>query len=259
MEGVIGWFVENIFAVVFSLILTYVIANVAYVVGKSRGKNISVNMRATIDRTEEERQRHAKKGIILLMSRYTSFSGAIKSMEEKEIKKALEQKKYEVFDLENSSLGHGVRSMLTHSAKLRHCWIIGSYAENSSSVISSSINFIETFVEYLKQEKGLEECSFYYGKQYAIPMNDDNLICNRAYELTNDIFTEAKKDYKLTPKDIIVDVTGGTLSMSLGLTLASLHKDRDIQVIGAEYDRDGRAIPDKSYPVRIHFEPKIRS
>ena len=250
MEAVISFLIENFLTEIVSLLL-------GVLVGIWLGKNIKVKMEVTIDRMEEERQRHAKKGIILIMSRYTSFFGAVKLMQEKEIKEALEEKNYEAFDLEKSNLGHSIKSVLTHSAKLEHCWIIGSYAEDSSSVMSSSINFIETFIEYLKKEKGVE-CEFHHGEKYAIPMHDDASICGKAYELTNEIFTEAKKGHKLEPKDIIVDVTGGTKSMNLGLTLASLHKDRDIQVIGTEYDRDGNPVADESYPVRIHFEPKIR-
>ena len=90
-------------------------------------------------------------------------------------------------------------------------------------------------------------------------MDDDALICDKAYQITNNIFEVARKNYKLKPKDIIVDVTGGTRSMNLGLTLASLHKDRDIQIIGTSYNDDGSPIPSGSYPLKICFNPKIKN
>lgn len=266
MEGVIGSFIENFLIEIIFLLLT---ALVGYLGWWLRGKNIGVKMEVDIARMKGEERKHAKKGIILLMSLYRPFpenKGEIgrplikwRSMKEEGIKKALREKNYKAFDFENSSFGHSVRAILTHSERLEHCWIIGSYAKDSSSVISSSSNFIETFVEYLKKEKGIN-CQFHFDENYTIPMHDDESICRKARKLTNDIFTEAKRDYKLAPKDIIVDVTGGTLNMSLGLILASLPEDRDIQVIGTEYNSDGQPVGgDKSYPVRIHFKPEIIS
>ncbi|NKQ38575.1 MAG: hypothetical protein HF967_03715 [Methanosarcinales archaeon] len=248
MDAVIEFFIEDFIGII--IIISNIIS---FSIGRFKSKNIDVSMNIDIDETEEEKQKHAKKGIIIIISQYKKT----KLMKEEDIKNALNQKKYEMFDLENSNLGHNIKSILTHSTKLKHCWIVGSYVKDSKSITSSSINFIEILIEYLKQEKNLQ-CTFHYGKQYAIPISNDALICKKSYKLTNDIFIEAKEDYNLIPKDIIVDVTGGTKSMNLGLILASLHKDKDLQIIGSDYDLNGDVIRDKSRSIRIHFSPKIK-
>ncbi|MCL0066852.1 hypothetical protein M1N54_03080 [Thermodesulfovibrionales bacterium] len=253
MEGVINFIVENIFIVVFSVVLSLILTHVlVYVAGWLKGKNISVDIRVTIDETKAEEERHAKKGLILILSHYRSFSRP-KPMEEDDLRRFLQQKKYQEFDFQNSNFEHTIKAIEAHSTKLDHCWIIGSHA---TSVRASSVEFIETFVEYLKEEKGIN-CQFHYGEEYAIPINNDALICKKAYELANEIYGKAKK-HNLSPKDIIVDVTGGIKSMNLGFTLAALHEDRDIQVIGSKYNDRGNPI-DPRCAVRIHFEPKIRS
>lgn len=243
---------ELIIDILKDLIIPAATAFIGFLFGK---KKIKVDMKVDINRIDNEKHKNAKKGIILIMSLYSSRSEKTKHLTGEEIKDALTMKDYTALDIENSNLGHGITSILTHADKLEHCWIIGSCAKDSNT--PCSIDYEETFIEYLKKEKDLT-CQFHCGDYYAVPLDDDALICNKAYQITNDIFLEAKKQYKLNPKDIIVDVTGGIKSMNLGLILASLHKDRDIQIIGNRYDDKGRLIGEP-YPVKIHFKPKIKS
>ena len=65
-----------------------------------------------------------------------------------------------MFDFQNSNFGHAIKAVETHSKKLDHCWLIGSYVKDSRFVASSAINFAETFTEYL-MEKELNLENFY--------------------------------------------------------------------------------------------------
>lgn len=187
--------------------------------------------------------------IIPLYNRHTKGS-----LSQKEKKQALKNKNYKRLDLENSNLGHNIEAILAHSHNLAHCWIVGSYCEDKS--IPSSTDYTEVLIEYLREEKGIT-CEFHYGKEYAVSLDSDALICEKTYNLTTHIYKEARKRYKLKAKDIIADVTGGLKSMNLGMVMACMHEDQEIQIIGGKYNLNGTfCFKEKPYPIKIYFKVK---
>jgi len=113
--------------------------------------------------------------------------------------------------------------------KLRHIWLLHSPASKESA-------------------KELRE---YAEKQ--------NIMCNLlTLDLTNDVHNMARVKERIDDianqalleginhKDIAIDITGGTVAVSLGFFMASLIYNFKVQImIPNETDQDGRAIPEK--------------
>src|SRR4029078_4014391 len=78
-----------------------------------------------------------------------------------------------------------------------------------------------------------------------------------AYDIAKRLLEKCRKgDRRAT--QTIVDVTGGTRSIQVGVLLACLGRNQDIQLIGSPYDAAGDPITTDSFPIIVHFEPEIR-
>lgn len=65
---------------------------------------------------------------------------------------------------------------------------------------------------------------------------------------TEALITKLFKDHNLTPGDIVIDITGGTVLLSLGAFLAAERHNVECQVIAAEY-KDGVPIASTVRPI----------
>jgi len=249
--------IESMPSIIFTFIFTSIVTSVASYVAYRFGirKGINVHLRAFPLHTGEEKKKSAKRGLILIVPLYTSYSK--KNITEKEKKQALKNKDYKKLDLEKSNLGHNIEAIKANSHNLEHCWLTSSHSSDAANN-QCSIGYTEVLIEYLRNEENIS-CEFHYGEKYAVSLDSDALICEKTYDMTTNIYKEARKKYKLKPKDIIADVTGGIKSMNLGMVMACMHEDQEIQIIGRKYDSNGKiSISDKPYPIKIYFAPKIR-
>jgi len=121
---------------------------------------------------------------------------------------------------------------------------------------------VKTFEECLKKEIRFEKkVDFKYSPKYSVYVNEDGTMCKETAEVVSNIYDKAAElpNGGLAPHEIIVDVTGGRSSMTVGAVLASLAKNQDVEVVGGKYDEKGNPMGgNDSYPVQIGFEPQLR-
>ena len=237
------------------LVTLFIILVVIILVMETRQKRlIDVTLRVTTTRTKSEKEAAAKKGLISFVSLYDprkSPTAGKLSPEERE--KAAIEKNYHILDLENSNLQPVIEAICSHKSELQHCWLVGT---TNTEKAKGSIMYQDVLIEFLRKEKGVN-CEFYFGEEYAIPVDDDALICEKTYKMIKEIFGRASS-FGLQVKDIIADFTGGMRSMVAGMVLSCLDRDNDIQLVGTKYN--SIAQPEGPlFPIHISFEPEIKT
>ena len=83
-------------------------------------------------------------------------------------------------------------------------------------------------------------------------------MCTKTYDLVRRIYRQAAGEFGIAAKDIIADFTGCPRSMTLGLILACLSVDRNIQLMGTRYDAAGKPIG-QLIPIIFSFEPVLQT
>jgi hypothetical protein len=200
-------------------------------------------------KTEQDCKRYARRGLIAFVSLYRQIrvpeQGRFQSAE---IQRALDELDYRALRLRESTLEPVITAAASHGERLEHCWLI------STSGPEGSEKYVDVLVEHLKSEEGLINCQFHVHGNYVVePAAADDEMVRKVRDLVEHIFKEAKKIYKLSPKDVIADITSGFRSMSLGMTLSCLDASHDIELIGSEYDELARPIPPLT-PMIFEFE-----
>lgn len=255
--GVLGNYLSgsgNLSSLKYLVPLLIILLIVILVMETRRKRLINVTLRATTRRTDSEKKAAAKKGLIAFVSLYnplkSSTAGKL-SQEEKE--KAAIEKNYHVLDLENSNIQPVIEAICSHKSKLQHCWLIGT---SNTEKVKGSIMYQDVLIEFLRKEKNIN-CNFYFGEDYAIPLDDDALICEKSYKMIKEILRTALS-LGLEAKEIIADFTGGNRGMVAGMVLSCLDRDNDIQLMGTKYDSSAK--PEGSlFPIHISFEPEMKS
>lgn len=237
------------------LIPLLLISGITTLILEARRKRfIDVTLKATTLRTEQEKESSARKGLIALVSLYNPIKKADKpDLSQQEREEAANRKDYKTLDLETSNLQTVIEAICSHRYALQHCWLIGT---TDSENTKGSIIYQDALIEFLRKEKGIN-CNFHYGKDYAIPLDDDALICEKTYRMIKRILIEASA-FGIEGKDIIADYSGGFRSMVSGMILAYLHGDNDIQLMGTKYDVFARP-KGPLFPINISFEPEIKT
>jgi hypothetical protein len=196
--------------------------------------------------TKEEKQETKRQGLIVFLSLYgLSPSGSSKlkaepwydeNKEEVRIKVALEKKDYKALYLDDDSLtNYGVPTMAIkeHATELKYVWIVTSESKRSS--LQSSSNFLSTYMTFLREESIVrKEVEFI--TDYKINIDEDSQVSKRTSEVVQKIYKRASESpFNLSEKQIIVDVTSGTKSMTVGAVLGSIAQERDIQLFTSDY------------------------
>lgn len=204
-------------------------------------------------RTEAEKSQHARRGLIAFVSLYKPVgqSGA-KELGPTDWQTAAEQWDYQLLDFPNSNLATTIEAVITHASRLEHCWLIGTTATRPE--IPGSNVYIPALVEYLRQEQKVA-CEFHYGPEFNLSLDDDALVFDKTMDLLHKIFEQAEK-MGLGVSDVIADFTSGIRSMTLGMILACLDGDRDIEMIGTRYGPEGKWVG-PPFPVVFSFEPVL--
>ncbi len=204
-------------------------------------------------RDEAEYRRAARRGFVGFTPRYRPLHGSSSAqLQPDELKKAIENHQYEQLDIEHSNLFPTIQAITTHASKLEHCWLITTESEKPEESTQSTAKLLE---KYLKTHKKLT-CKFH--TYYNIRLDDDGQILNKTYDCVKSIFNQASR-MNIKPQDMIVDFTTGTRSMTLGMILASLNGDRNIEFMGTHYDERGHPKTDDVFPIIFSFEPNVNS
>jgi hypothetical protein len=219
--------------------------------------DISVRMGLpTIIRSNEEQTRLARKGVIVFVSLYTPSKGSkAEKLTIEERLAAARAHDYETLDLMNSNLKPSIQAVVTHASAIKVCWLITTTAQQKD--LAGSLPYVEMLVAFLKEKHGLG-CVIYRGTEYAIMLDDDALVCKRTYDMVRRIYRDARRNFGLSPSEIVADFTSGFRSMTLGMILGTLAYDRDIQFMGTRYDALGRQ-GKELYPVIFPYTPTLES
>jgi hypothetical protein len=205
-------------------------------------------------RTEAEKRQHARRGLIALVSLYrpTEENPAARLTPE-DWRAAAKQRDYAALDLPNSNLATTIEAITSHASQLEHCWLIGTTAANPE--IAGSHVYIPALVAYLNRERDLG-CTFHYGQEFNLSLDDDALVFDKTVDIVREIFLHAES-IGLGAPDVIADFTGGMRSMTLGMILACLDGDRDIEMIGTRYSPEGNWTG-APFPIIFRFEPILQ-
>ena len=205
-------------------------------------------------RTESEKRQHARRGLIAFVSLYrpTRESTAAKRSPD-EWQTAAKERDYELLDLPSSNLATTIEAITTHASRLEHCWLVGTTATNPE--IPGSHIYIPALVEYLRRERNVK-CEFHYGTEFNLSLDDDALVFDKTLDLLRRIFRQAES-MGLSAPDMIADFTSGIRSMTLGMILACLDGDRDIEMMGIHYNPEGKWTG-SLFPIIFSFEPVLQ-
>ncbi len=214
--------------------------------------HVSVQFDQAITLHEEEYERHAQAGLILLLSDFSpdADSPAAKmTVDERLI--AAKNLDHASLNLTKSNLNTAIVAACAHRSKLTHCWIITT--KNTSGYKVSS-PYAGVLVAYLKDECKMK-CEFHFGVNYIVPAQDDDALTMKTYKIVSEIFTEAHDKFGLKDELIVADFTGTTKSMSMGMILACLDHRRMLQYIGSHY-KDSGVREGTPFPILFKFKVK---
>jgi hypothetical protein len=204
-------------------------------------------------RTETERAQHARRGLILFVSLYRpERASPAAQLQPEDWQRAAAELDYTTLDLPRSNLATTIEAITAHADHLEHCWLVGTTAIDPAR--PGSDVYIPALVEYLQREYDVQ-CEFHYSRDLAISLDDDALVFDKTIDLLWGIFRQAV-NLNLSDSDIVADFTSGIRSMTLGMILACLDGDRDIEMIGTRYGPDGRWTGPR-FPIIFGFEPVL--
>jgi hypothetical protein len=149
---------------------------------------------------------------------------------------------------ETESAGHAVRAIQTFPSLERAYLITTATSYRSALAIQ----------KYVKD--GLRRgCKVIADPKYRLELADDAQVTIDAHQCTRQILHALLDEgiYHPHRSQTIVDVTGGTRSMQVGVLLACLGSEQDVLLIGAPYDEQGKPRRTEAYPLLIHFAPSI--
>ena len=207
-----------------------------------------VTLRQPVDRLT-----YARKGLIVFVSlfRPQAHSPAAKLTPEKWLE-AARAEDFEILNLPDSNLATAITSIISHRHKLAHCWLVSTSAAGGDQL--GSHYYVPALVKYLREAEGMD-CRFYYDETLAIPLDDDALVAVKTQDRIEQIFKECEA-LDLTDNDIVADFSGCPRSMALGMVLACLDGNRDIQFIGTHYDEQARP-SGAPFPVLFAFDTEV--
>ena len=200
-------------------------------------------------RRPEDAALYARRGLVGFVSLYNNPG----KLPPDELQAAIDQLDFAQLQLEKSNLQPMLYAIQAHAVQLQHCWLIATVGKQASG----SLPYAKVMAEYLRQEKGLQ-CGFHYGESFAVSLDDDTDVLQRTYDLlVKKVFKEATRA-NLAPQDLVADFTAGIRSMTLGMVLACLDKERDIEFVGTPYGEDGCPIKEELTPIIFSFEPQLK-
>jgi hypothetical protein len=198
-------------------------------------------------RSEVDALYYARKGFVGFVPLYTPKRGtnaAQLSLEERAV--AVETLDFARLQLEESNLEPTLKAIVAHASQLRHCWLLSTQGKRAMG----SLPYAKLIAEYLRQYKGMT-CTFHYGNSYTISLDDDVLVLNKTYNLVRRVFKEAMQ-LKIQPRELVADITTGFRSMTLGMILACLSRERDIEFMGTRYTERGETVGDITPMALLH-------
>ena len=215
------------------------------------GVEVAIRSPRTIRSTTEAEQ-YARRGFIGFVPLYRPKSNSLAAnLSDAELAQAVEDRDFGRLQVEASNLQPAIEAIVSHAERLEYCWLLTTTGQE----VTGSQPNARLLEHYLKQEKGLR-CKFHYGAAYTIPLDDDALILSKTYDQVQRILQQAER-LGLSPQEIVADITSGLRSMSLGMILACLSGDQDVEFIGTRYNARGEP-EGELFPIIFSFEPALK-
>ncbi len=210
-------------------------------------------------------QKHIKRGLVMMVSPYspqTSVIGAeLRKAADAEKVKVLEKIEaakqtldFETLDLPNSNLAIGIKAVKAHASKLEVCWLLSTedlHNKNGELIKHGSFDSARLLASYLSQLPELANVEFLY-EDYTIPQGVSSSIVKSIRDAMDRVFKDANA-LKIDTQSMAADMTSGTGAMKLGMVLASLDGNRDIQFVGTTYAEDNNPIKGELNPILYPF------
>lgn len=196
-------------------------------------------------------QKDTRRGLILLASRFdprgqlSKELPAIDSEENRKkraiaiddlLKKAIETRDTSFLDIENSNLNQALRAIRVHwkpengeTGLLEHIWLLSTGGSTQSA---------EVLALHLQNQSDFKAKIHHAGdkKWLEVPgkEGDNKELIERTKDTAARVFKEASESpFSLKSYELVADVTGGFKTMTVGLTLACLARDRDLQYVSS--------------------------
>jgi len=235
-------------------LLGIAIAALSLLIQNSKGRLLKTEIKTTRLLVPEIKRKKQREGLIVFLPLYRQFSKTSSTVET--IEKAVKDLDYSTLRLEDTtatSFGHTTLAIQTHLEKLRCCWLVTTKSMTKED--HSSQEFLPVYMKFL-QEEVLQGREVRFPEVDPIDIDDEAQVCEQVSERVQEIFRDARRTYKLKTEQMIVDVTPGSKSMTVGAALGALAKDRDIQIIVSEYEPKSEK-PVRSIPILVQYEAKL--
>ncbi|MEM8613100.1 MAG: hypothetical protein AAGF93_13855 [Cyanobacteria bacterium P01_H01_bin.105] len=222
---------------------------------KPEGIGVLIRSPQTIRNLKEEKD-YGRHGFIGFVPIYRPSSGSpSQALSPEERQLAIQNADLDSLCFEQSNLEPTIRAICAHRHHLKYCWLLATVGDTAAG----SLPYAPLLAKYLKERQGLT-CNFYYGDNgYTISLDDDALVLSKTYDIVKKIFTEIQQVHRLKPKDVVADISTGFRSMTLGMVLACLDKEHDIEFMGTHYDELGAPIRGDLTPIIFSFEPDVKN
>ncbi|MFQ5577273.1 MAG: hypothetical protein ACE5G8_09840, partial [Anaerolineae bacterium] len=192
-----------------------------------------------------------RRGFIGFVSLYKPHAGtAAAALSPQERRQAVDALDFDRLQLEASNFRPIIEAIFSHKSELEHCWLLTTKGQQTPG----SSPYAPLLVAYLRERKGIR-CKFHHGEAYTISLDDDALIFSKTYDQVQRILKQTER-LKIASQELVADITGGVRSMTLGMILACLNGDRDVEFVGTRYDERGEPAGDP-FPIIFSFEPLL--
>ena len=214
-------------------------------------------------RNSGDYRRHAKQGMLAFVSLYQSVKRTEFTAPDNWPDLAAEGRydELKIADHRLTNMGPLLKGVEANNDRLEHLWLI---ATTDASIPGSptdpnrvgSAAILPALVAYLHDHYPdvTPHCADgNNGDRYTVSLDHHEQIGKPVYDKVREVLLEAE-ELGIPSHDFVVDVTGGTVLMSLAAILANLDGDRDVQVIYAGYD-GAHNVTGALVPVHVTFEP----
>ncbi len=168
-----------------------------------------------------------RKVLIALVSKYAKRAGNQSPLSEEEQQLALAQADPTNLDLENSNLAPLITA-IKYYPKLEQVWLISTTGDLGQEEEGSlpSARMVEKYIKATGKQ-----VHFHLNIPWIVARPFTPQVAADVMRLVESAVEEAKK-MNYTTKEIVTDITGGTVPMSFGAVLACVHPGLDVQYSG---------------------------
>jgi hypothetical protein len=152
-------------------------------------------------------------------------------------------------DETTQSIGPIIRILQTYES-LRDLYLVTTRATDGFSS-KDSVPLIERYI----REKVKHPVAVHEDDASCVQLDDDPNVARQSYLITRKLLRSLRK---LRKGEVLVDVTGGFKSMTIGLLLACIDPDQDAHLVGTKYLPSGKPDHVHSVPLLVEFDAHIR-